>query len=425
VADLQHLAATASGYYPEHHSLASGNAVYPNYTNGGSANPSAYHGPATSGYHQQANYMTTLYPVTNNTMSEYEVRKKATFDALNEFFGDIKARSLDAGVYHAVGQRLMHLQNLPTYAGAPEYGAGPQVATAAHAPLTNHYSLPMSNIRTKNDLQHIDQFLEQLQSTVYEHEQQAAQAGVQQAGIHYHHPGYGLRAANSPPRNTAHQTAVTGHILPPIASTANDTTPALTPTSSVMSYNSPGSVHSATISPISRGSNASMYPTLPSVSSVSDATSGAIPAALASSYDAEPRHRFRAGILQRSRAEKAPSPAESLPPIDRLGVRSPSLSNVDPALEGKDADKSAETEDAKLSTDSLSKESEDPDWIVKIRVLESIRHIIKMRLENEVYEDNEDADTVKGPNSPTPTPETEEEKEARSLYPVLKAVQES
>jgi hypothetical protein len=431
VADLQHLAATASGYYPDHHSLSAGS-VYPSHYNTAASNPSAYHGPSS---HYQSNYMTTLYPVNNASMSEYEVRKKATFDALNEFFGDIKTRQLDPGTYHAMGQRLMNLQGLPAM-GAGDYGAGTAVASAAPAPMSNHYSLPMSNIRTKNDLQHIDQFLEQLQATVYEHETQAAQAaqaGIHQAGSHYLHPAVNLRTSHSPPHiGSSHQTQVTGHhILPPIAATASDATPALTPASTVMSYNSPGSVHSATVSPISRGSNASMYPTLPSVSSVQDASGSALPSVLASSFEADSRRRYSAGLLQRSRAAQD---SESLPNISRLGVRSPSLASVDPALTGDSDRKSAspagsDKVDPAISgrKNSESEEAEesngDPDWLTKVRVLETIRGLIKQRLENNEFEDDDDADTVKaGADSPA---ETEAEKEARDLYPVLRAVQES
>jgi hypothetical protein len=425
VADLQHLAATASGYYPDHHAMSAAGNVYPSY--GAATNPSAYHGP--SGQYSN-NYMTTLYPVNNASMSEYEVRKKATFDALNEFFGDIKSRQLDPGLYHSMGQRLMHLQNLPTYAGGNEFGAGTAVATATPAPLTNHYTLPMSNIRTKNDLQHIDQFLEQLQATVYEHETQAAQAaqaGIQQAGSHYMHPAVNMRTSHSPPHvGSSHQASVSGHILPPIASTASDSTPALTPASSVMSYNSPGSVHSTTVSPTTRGSNASMYPTLPSVAAVSDTTSGAIPSALASSFDADSRRRFSAGILQRARTEREQS-SDTLPNIGRLGVRSPSLSNVDPALVGdsnkKGSSPDSDTIDPSLDGPIKSTESdnqEDPDWIVKVRVLEAIRSYVKSRLDNNLFDDDEDAKTIT-----PPAEETEAERDARSLYPVLRAVQDA
>ncbi|KAF2664064.1 hypothetical protein BT63DRAFT_460365 [Microthyrium microscopicum] len=426
VADLQHLAATASGYYPEHAHAMSGAAV--NYSYAASTNPSAYHGPSAQ---YSNNYMTTLYPVNNNnSMSEYEVRKKATFDALNEFFGDIKTRQLDPGVYHSVGQRLMGLHGLPQYAGNNEFGGGAAVATATAAPLTNHYSLPMSNIRTKNDLQHIDQFLEQLQATVYEHETQAAQAaqaGIQQAGSHYVHPAVNMRTSHSPPHMaSSHQTQVSGHILPPISSSGADSTPALTPASSVMSYNSPGSVHSSTVSPISRGSSAAMYPTLPSVSSVSDASSGAMPSALASSFDADGRRRYSSGILQRARDDVS----DDLPNIDRLGVRSPSLSNVDPALvtdsKAPTSPAGSESIDPDLSGPRRSSETSEPDseddWIVKVRVLETIRNMIKMRLDNGEFDDDDDSKTA------TPGDEQEQEseadKDARSLYPVLRAVQE-
>jgi len=169
-----------------------------------------------------------------------------------------------------------------------------------------------------------------------------------------------------------------------------------------------------------------MYPMLPAVSGVSDASSSAIPPALATSFDADSRRRYSAGILQKARTEKASSPADSLPQIDRLGVRSPSLSNVDPALSAEDAGKpSDDSMDTKSSEDEP--ESEDPDWLTKVRVLESIRSLIKMRLENEVFEQDDDTDTIKaggGAEADSPQ-ETEAEREARSLYPVLQAVQEA
>lgn len=435
MADLQHLAATASGYYPDQHSMSAGG-VYPSHYNTAASNPSAYHGPSS---HYQSNYMTTLYPVQTASMSEYEVRKKATFDALNEFFGDIKTRQLDPTTYHAMGNRLMGLQGLPAL-GAGDYGHASAVAHAP-APMSNHYQLPMSNIRTKNDLQHIDQFLEQLQATVYEHETQAAQAaqaaqaGIHQAGSHYMHPAVNMRSSHSPPHiGSSHHNQLQGHhILPPIASSASDITPALTPASTVMSYNSPGSVHSA-VSPISRGSNASMYPTLPSVSSVSDGNGGALPSALASSFDADNRRRYSAGLLQRSRTA---AQENELPKIERLGVRSPSLGSVMPVT-ASDSDKKSQSptpsgsdnidpaiaEDKKDKEDEDEETTQDPDWLTKVRILETLRSMIKQRLDNNEFEDDDDdAKTVTAPDSPPA--ETEHEKDARELYPVLRAVQEA
>lgn len=414
--DLQHLAVTAYGFSSDGHHMPGSAPVYQPYPNGNAANPSAYHGSANN---YQANYMTTLYPVSQSTLStEYEVRKKATFDALNEFFGDIKSRQMDPSMYHAVGQRLMNLSNLPSYSGSAEYSGGTAVATASH-PSLSHYTLPMPNLRTKNDLQSIDQFLEQLQATVYEpHEtaNQAASAGVDRPVDHYVHAGVNSRSSHSPPRPAV---AHSGHTLPPLTSTAAETTPALTPASSVMSYNSPGSVHSAAISPVSRPINP-MYPTLPSTSSIADvgsAYTATSSASLTSTFDNDTR-RYPTGMLQKARA----SSPDSLPNIDRLGVRSPSLSNVDPALFEDEPKKQYRVQSPidpalKDGSSASADSSEDPDWIVKVRVLEAIRNMIKTRLENNDYDNDSDGDK-------TPKAETDHESEARSLYPVIRAIRD-
>jgi hypothetical protein len=418
VADLQQLAATASGYYPEHGHTMHGQAPgYGHYANG-NQNPSSYHGPPS---YQAAGYGTAYYSLPTQALnSEYEVRKKATFDALNEFFGDLKSRNLDPRVYAAVGQRLMTLQNLPNYVGSTEYAAGPAVATATHVPLTNHYTLPMSNLRTKADLQDIDQFLEQLQATVYEHETatQAAAAGVPRSGhaVYSASQGYG-RSSHSPPHLHASSHAQ-AQSLPPLTTAAE--TPALTPASSVISYNSPGPVHSAALSPIPRGSVGNPYPTLPAVSSMPDAphgytsTSSAVPSALATSFDADGRRRFSGGILQKYRIEST-SP-DILPRIEKLGVRSPTLSNVDPALYSADQ----KTPRAQSPIDPAltdSKEAASVVFAVVSRVLETIKAFIKHRLDKQMYEggDNDGARIFKN--------ESDVDQDARSLYPVLRHVQ--
>ena len=50
----------------------------------------------------------------------YESKKRG-YDALNEFFGDLKRRQFDTNSYAAVGQRLLGLQNLqlPILSGGP------------------------------------------------------------------------------------------------------------------------------------------------------------------------------------------------------------------------------------------------------------------------------------------------------------------
>jgi hypothetical protein len=418
--DLQHLAVTAYGYSSDGHHMPPSGPVYSSYSNGTQGNAHSYQGPSN---HYQANYMTTLYPVSSSAStlnSEYEIRKKATFDALNEFFGDIKSRQIDPGMYNLVGQRLMGLSNLPNYTASTEYSGGTAVASASHPPSLNHYTLPMPNLRTKNDLQNIDQFLEQLQATVYEHEtaNNAASAGVHQPGSHYVPTAGNFRSSHSPPRPTLPPSS---HVLAAVTTSASDTTtPALTPASTVMSYNSPGSVNSTTISPVSRPTNP-LYPVLPTVSSIAEAGpayTATSNAGLTATY--EDSQRYRAGRLNAPR----PSSPDSLPKIDRLGVRSPSLSNVDPALHEASPKKSAGSQSPldpalREATSGASASSEDPDWIVKIRTLEAIRNMIKLRLENHDFEDSDDD------GQRTPKAETEEESEARSLYPVIRAVREA
>lgn len=414
------MAATATGYYGDHH-IPGQPAVYPPYPNG-NPNPSAYHGPS----YNQANFATTYYPLPTPAHAfnnEYEVRKRATFDALNEFFGEIKNRSLDPSQVQTIGTRLLSMQHLPTYLGH-EYGAAPAVASsAAPQPLAQHYSLPMSHLRTKNDLQNIDQFLQQLQAQVYDHEDAntTAAAGVAQPGVHTVPIGsVGYRSSHSPPHvNTS------SHALPPLVSSTAAETPALTPASSVVSYNSPGSVHSSTISPVSRASiGGSIYPTLPSVSAVGEApgsyaaTSSALPSALGPSFDPDGRRRFSSGMLQKARVERDTSSSpDGLPQIDKLGVRSPPPSNVDPALYG-DGDK---TPRARSPVDSAVAGAEEKkrQFLDLIRITEAIRDYLSSRMDKKDYETEDDQGQDHG------GVETEAEHDARSLYPVLRAVRES
>ncbi|KAI5296246.1 hypothetical protein KEM56_005478, partial [Ascosphaera pollenicola] len=160
----------------------------------------------------------------------YESKKRG-YDALNEFFGDIKRRQIDPTSYQAVGQRLMSLQGLPLpistgmnvgmnvpmmipySAGAGGGSAMDYTTPSPSAPVISadgngggynglqhfnsagHYapapnaaqsvSMPQAQsagatilapgtqmyylpqIRTKSDLLSIDSYLEQMQNTVY------------------------------------------------------------------------------------------------------------------------------------------------------------------------------------------------------------------------------------------------------------------
>lgn len=426
---MQSLAATASGYYPDHHQIA-GQPVY--YQNGAN-NPSAYHGPGQT--QQGSAYGPVYYAVSQpqNTNAEYELRKRAAFDALNEFFGEAKQRRIDPTTYYDVGHRLMALQNVQgpgilgggySGGGVTDYSSGGGVAAATQPQLLQpQYSLPLPNARTKNDLLNIDQFLEQLQSTVYENSNQAAAAGVAHHGT-YVHGGVSYRNSNSPPQ-LPHVPNLSAHAQGVTVSSAADQTPALTPASSVLSYtsgHSPSSVHSShTISPITRPNiGSSMYPTLPAVSAMADAsggyaTSSAPPSGLATAFDADLRRRYSGGQLQkeapsgdRMDIDETPSPIEGrssdkMPKIEKLGVRSPSMKNVDPALRspGAQSESSEGTDKAQES------------WIENVRIIEALRQFVQEKLKTGDFEEDDDD-----------IPKTEQEDvDARNLYPVLRDVQ--
>lgn len=427
VADLQSLAATASGYYPDHHQVSGQPMYYPN----ASGNSAAYHG--ASAPQQGSAYGPVYYAVsqTPNEKAEYELRKRAAFDALNEFFGDAKRRSIDPNSYYDVGQRLSSLQSLtlPTPGGfggggGDYHSGGTAVATAQGPLLQPQYSLPLSNLRTKNDLLQIDQFLDQLQQTVYENSNSAAAAGVAQAGAHYVPASVNYRTSNSPPHigATSHPQSSHATAVASMASTSAET-PALTPASSVLSYqsaHSPSSVHSGqTISPVQRASVNSMYPTLPAVSAMSDSnlyasTGGAPPAGLATAFDADGRRRYSGGLLQKA-ASSGDSDETPSPTISRAGsnpVRSPGSGMLDPALRSPGV--RSEASDSEADKNSAQ-------WVENIRIIEALRLFIKEKIESGDYADEDGVESVGDPMDTEM--ETERQREAESLYPVLREVQ--
>ncbi|KAF2757938.1 hypothetical protein EJ05DRAFT_500459 [Pseudovirgaria hyperparasitica] len=435
-ADLRALAATASGYYPDgalgqtgysHHSQPNAAAFY------GSAPPNSAYGPV---YY-------AVNPAANSMTNDYEVRKRAAYDALNEFFGDVKRRQIDPSTYYDVGQRLAGLSSapLPVHGNYNEYqGAGTMVASAGHHQSGHHYSLPLPALRTKSDLLGVDSFLDQLQSTVYENPNHLAAAGVAQPGIHQYHSGLNYRSSNSPPTQV--------HVSQPASSHQHSSapateTPALTPASSVLSYNShsPSSVHSShTISPTTRQNMGSMYPTLPSVSAMSDmsnaypATSSAPPSGLGGAFRADGARRYSGGLLQKAAPAHDSQPSDAMDTSsdsgstktsrrssitgDRDGLRhevnklniSSSSVPLDPSLRSPSAQSAG-------SNDNMSDQQQEL-WVENIRTIEKIRSYIKQRLEAGEFDDSEDD------GSRTPTGSKPEPSDEQSLYPVLKAVQE-
>ncbi|KAL4916320.1 hypothetical protein BDW62DRAFT_107446 [Aspergillus aurantiobrunneus] len=361
--------------------------------------------------------------------TSYESKKRG-YDALNEFFGDLKRRQFDPNSYAAVGQRLLSLQNLslpvlttaplpeyqpmpaPVAVGGGPYGGGPHPAPAYHLP-------PMSNVRTKSDLINIDQFLQQMQDTIYENDDNVAAAGVAQPGAHYVHGGMNYRTTHSPPTQlpSTHATATTGGpiLTNTSAHSPSASTPALTPPSSAQSYTSgrsPISLPSAhRVSP-PHENGSSMYPRLPSATDAMTAgypasSSAAPPSTLGGIFDHDERRRYTGGTLQRARpAPRAASEAMDLSSDDKeSGERTPpakqiSASLIDPALHSGPPSEDDVTRTAKAATEVAERSDVQSEWVEKVRLIEYLRDYIANRLERgEFNEEMEHASDSRSPES--------------------------
>lgn len=176
-----------------------------------------------------------------------------------------------------------------------------------------------------------------------------------------------------------------------------------------------------------------MYPTLPSVSAMSEmsaypATSGAPPSALAPSFDVDGRRRYSGPLLQKAApgrrsseqmdtSEDGASPKESRRGseqdglrhnVNQLAIQSP---RVDPALSGS---LRSPSQHSASSGDHAAEAQE--SWIENIRTIERLRSFIKEKLEQHDYEDDEEA------SSPKDDSKHSMSDDAHSLYPVLRAV---
>ncbi|KAF7588174.1 hypothetical protein BBP40_006111 [Aspergillus hancockii] len=357
--------------------------------------------------------------------ASYESKKRG-YDALNEFFGDLKRRQFDPNSYAAVGQRLLGLQSLslPILSGGPLPEYQPMPAPVAvggggyspggHPPAPAYHLPPMSNVRTKNDLINIDQFLQQMQDTIYENDDNVAAAGVAQPGAHYVHGGMSYRTTHSPPTQLppSHATAATptGPIMTNPATHSPSGTPALTPPSSAQSYTSgrsPISLPSTSrVSPPHHEGGSSMYPRLPSATMADSITAGypttssaAPPSTLGGIFDHDDRRRYTGGTLQRARPEERhlPEPMdlshdskddrERTPPAKpRQAPSSPgriSASLIDPALSGSATE--AETLRTAQAATEVAERS-DVQWVEKVRLIEYLRSYIASRLERGEFE---------------------------------------
>lgn len=399
----------------------------------------------------------------------YESQKRG-YDALNEFFGDLKRRQFDPSSYAAVGQRLMSVQGLqlPMLNGGVECqampapvavaggggggynAAGPQSAPTYHLP-------PMSNARTKDDLVTLDHVLEQMQNTIYESDENLQASGMGQPGAHIVQGSMNYRPSppNQLPRShvtaTSSAAPATGNVTS-AQSPSTTGTPALTPPSSTHSLSSasahsPGSVHAAQLSPTHSEGSSGMYPRLPTAT-VQDgmtagyptASSAAPPSTLGGVFDHDDRRRYTGGTLQRARpeerqhsdemdisqsekddGERTPTAKEQASPSADTARISAYL--IDPAL-SNDAQEAQRT--AQAATEVA--ERADTRWVEKARIIEFLRGWVSSRLERGEFEGGRQEDVpfgyseaMEGVEVERPGTRDEGQKESSDtvMYPML------
>lgn len=326
--------------------------------------------------------------------------RRRGYDDLNDFFGHAKRRSLDPANYAHVGRSLMPLHGaLSVHTG----GLGTQYMTAApalpaiggghsaHSAMDQHYYLPpMPNLRTKGDLEQIDQILEQMQSTVYENSGSPPSS---------HYPSsFDLRHQSPvarPPPSEHYAVSAAQQMPSPLSAVSSTTgnTPAHTPPSSSLSYTSGHSpVSSSGMSPGARhGSSASVaYPSLPATTSFGSSTIST----LGSTFGGNDQRRLSGGMLQRASGARRASD-------DSDRATTPKAEAMSPASTSDDSDINGEPEPYE-------------NWLQNVRVIEFLREAIRDRLKSGQYSDSEGEDEMIDPSL-----QEAEKASEKPLYPAL------
>ncbi|EXJ95893.1 hypothetical protein A1O1_01018 [Capronia coronata CBS 617.96] len=393
---------------------------------------------------QHPGYGPVTYYSTTTTAGPYDFEaRKRGYDALDQFFGQVKRRELDPVNFHNISRRLFELQGLqlpqiiPSSVPAPAYQPVSVGGAFDTSDPIQAYSLPpMGNAKTREDLTSIDQILEQMQATIYENDTHLGSTGVGQSGSNY----VAYRTSNSPP-STGQMASTAAQSNPiallqhqhqaSVASTADASTPGLTPPSSAQSYTSGQSPMQGHAAPTSNA----MYPSLPS--SASDmAYAAANAATLSGIYESEERRRYSGGMLQRA------APAKGRDEMDTVsdGSATPPALGSNQQDKGKDKDSPQESViDPALAAEAASTPKGDPRdadqeqvWVQNMRLIEWMREFIKKKLESGEYENENDTNHTSPQHGGeldhdmTGTGDQKQEKtEEEQLYPVLQAVAEN
>ncbi len=307
----------------------------------------------------------------------FETRKRG-FDDLNDFFGNAKRRQMDPMSYAQVGRSLLPLHSALSMAAGgleAEYMTAPAVVAvggpSGHGhmgpmgPMTQHYSLPpMSNLRTKLDLEQVDQFLQQMQGTVYENSGASPQAqfGTALGGRGPEPMRHSFFANDHYAMSAAHMPSP-----PTDGSTTTGDSPAVTPPSTTISVSghSPTGSLSDTPPMPPRHTITVSYPTLPSSSGPTHPGSTTT-STLASNFNHVEQRRTPGG---------------------RLG-QAPGSRRAD--VDAEDADADAAARPASSPSDE-SDSSSDPEtyesWLENMRLIEFLRKYVKDRLQRGDFDD--------------------------------------
>lgn len=324
--------------------------------------------------------------------------RRRGYDDLNDFFGQAKRRSLDPANYGQVGRSLMPLHGaLSVHTG----GLGTQYMTAApalpsigshqsqHSALDQHYYLPpMPNLRTKGDLEQIDQILEQMQSTVYENSGSPPSS---------HYPNsFDLRQQSPvarPSVSNDHYAVSAAQMHSPLSAVSSTTSgsAAHTPPTSSLSYQSaqsPASTSAMSPGGARHGSSASVaYPSLPPTTSYGSST-----ISLGSTFATNDQRRLSGGMLQRASGARHGSEESDAPTVK------------------------AEAESPASSADDESGEPEGYEaWLNNVRVIEYLREAIRDRLEKGEFDSSDSEDNI----DPSLKVVAAEPSAAKPLYPDL------
>jgi hypothetical protein len=230
----------------------------------------------------------------------------------------------------------------------------------------------MPSLRNKDELEHLDTILAQMQTTIWENQSQPQ-------GAHYAHavdtrlPGgaYAQRSAHADPYGMSAAQQLPSPIAP-----SSSGTPSVTPPSTTMSYNtshSPGA-SSQDLSPASRHSSTSVaYPSLPSVSYQGQPASSTLGTSF---HPVERRHS--GGMLQR--ADDGSRREASRAVVDHEKTNSPAT-KVQVSVAVSSPSEGSET-------GSSDPETYD-EWIQNMKTIDRLRALIRDRLERRDYVESE------------------------------------